>query len=155
MKRALFLLALTLMITGVRAESGLVVQPMSGSEQVIALSRIGRMVARQDYVYFYAKDKTLLAKYETSEIRRITFAAPTDDVQVAAEVVRVFPNPALAALVVSGGGGEMLRVYSLKGELVMTCPVTGTETTVNVEGLSAGTYILVTGINHVTKFIKK
>lgn len=154
MKRTLFLLALAFLMTEARAESSLVVEPLNGENQVLALSRIGRMVAQPDYVYFYAKDKTLLAQYETAKIRRISFGTPTDDAQVSAAQVRVYPNPAQDALIVSGAEGEQLRVYDMQGGLMLTQPVTGAETTVRVATLPTGTYLLLTG-KQVIRFIKK
>ncbi|MCR4665426.1 MAG: T9SS type A sorting domain-containing protein [Paludibacteraceae bacterium] len=154
MKRTLFLLALTFLMTEVRAESSLVVEPLNGSGQVLALSQIGKLVAQSDYVYFYAKDKTLLAKYETSEIRRLSFGTPTDDVLVSAAKVSVYPNPAQDALIVSGAEGEQLRVYDMQGGLLLTQPVTGEETTINVSTLPTGTYLLLTG-KQVIRFIKQ
>ena len=154
MKRTLFLFILSLMLISAQAESRLLIEPLSGSERVLALSQIGRIVAQRDFVFFYAKDNSVLAKLPTSEIRRISFNTPTEDVQLTATTMRVYPNPTQDALIVSGAEGTRLRVYNLNGELLIEQPVSGDETTVNVTSLPAGTYLLLTG-NQVTKFIKQ
>ena len=154
MKRVLLLFFLSLSIISAQAESRLVLESLSGSESVMALSQIGRMITQRDYVYFYAKDNTFLAAFPTDAIRRISFNTPTADEQVSAVSVRVYPNPTHDALIVSGAEGEQLRVYNMQGELVITQPLNENETTINVTSLVAGTYLLLTG-NQVTRFIKQ
>lgn len=141
------------------AESSLVIEPLTGAERVYAIQLIGKIRFEDRSACLYDKQGAQLGCTPTRDIRKIVFSdkpeTPTDVNYPAMPVMQVYPNPAHSQLMVQGVESEqVLRVYSMQGQLFITTIADGHTATVNVSGLNAGNYLLQVGAE-IVKFIKQ
>lgn len=156
MKIKFLLLGWCLLPVLLLAEKALTVVPLAGEEQTVLLSKIGKLYFSNDTVYLYAHNGVLLGETCVLDIRKIVFVdAETAVENVSADVVRVYPNPAMDYLVVEGlPERTMVRVFSLDGRLMLEQSAGGNPMVVQVGELPAGTWLLQMNTSLV-KFVKK
>lgn len=156
MKIRFLLLGWCLLPVLLLAEKALIVVPLAGEEQTVFLSKIGKLYFSNDTVYLCAHNGVLLGEACVLDIRKIVFVdAETAVENVSADVVRVYPNPAMDYLVVEGlPERTMVRVFSLDGRLMLEQSAGGNTTVVQVGELPAGTWLLQMNTSLV-KFVKK
>ena len=159
MKKRFFILPLLLLSAMmVRAEKGVTILPLAGSEQQYAISLIGQISFNNKIMYLYDKSGNELGHTPTSEINMIVFQEVTNPVTALDNTpqagVLVFPNPTQDQLIIRGlQGNQTIRVYDLNGRLVSAMSTDGDNTVVTVSDLQRGTYLLQIGAE-VVKFIK-
>ena len=152
MKKVLFLFA---MVCGMQAmAASLVIQKSDGAQQAQDIARIGKWVYEGKDLLLLDKGGNVLAQEPYAEVRRVTFkneGTPISMETAAADVLRVYPNPAQELLMVQGlDADETLRVYDLQGRLLKAAQ----GNSIRVADLQEGTYLLQVG-TQVVRFIKQ
>ena len=140
------------------AESSLVMVPLSGIERTYAIQHIGKIRVEDNSTCLYDKQGALLGCTPTHEIRKIVFrdkAEPSTGFNTpVTAAVQVYPNPTRSQLIVHGiETQQVVRVYSIQGQLLITAVADGNGATVDVSGLHTGSYLLQVGAE-IVKFIK-
>lgn len=156
MKRTIFILPLLLLTVMARAEAGLQVHYLTGSDKQYAVSLIGQITFADNVMYLYDKSKTELGHTAVADIDKIVFGeyvpSSVNDIEVR---VAVYPNPTHDALMVKGlAAGQTVRVYDLQGRLLSATQTQAESTLIDVSALQNGTYLLQIGAE-VVKFIKE
>lgn len=156
MKRTILILPLLLLTVMARAEAGLQVHYLTGSDKQYAVSLIGQITFADNVMYLYDKSKTELGHTAVADIDKIVFGeyvpSSVNDIEVR---VAVYPNPTHDALMVKGlAAGQTVRVYDLQGRLLSATQTQAESTLIDVSALQNGTYLLQIGAE-VVKFIKE
>ena len=157
MKHKLLLFPLLFSAIIAKAETSLIVQPLSGDEQAQALSTIGYVKVIYDSLFVYSHSDMLLGKNAIKDIRHIRYGEPNgqegiDDVNVT--TCRVYPNPTQDMLIIDGSNAGKALIFDLNGRLLQTIPLYGEKAMINVTALPQGDYLLF--LNTQTyKFIKQ
>lgn len=156
MKRTILILPLLLLTVMARAEAGLQVHYLTGSDKQYAVSLIGQITFADNVMYLYDKSKTELGHTAVSDIDKIVFGehvpSSVNDIEVR---VAVYPNPTHDAMVIKGlSAGQTVRVYDLQGRLLSATQTQAESTLIDVSALQNGTYLLQIGAE-VVKFIKE
>ena len=156
MKRTILILPLLLLTVMARAEAGLQVHYLTGSDKQYAVSLIGQITFADNVMYLYDKSKTELGHTAVADIDKIVFGeyvpSSVNDIEVR---VAVYPNPTHDALMVKGlPAGQTVRVYDLQGRLLSATQTQAESTLIDVSALQNGTYLLQIGAE-VVKFIKE
>ena len=138
-------------------QTHLTIVPLSGSEQHFAITKIGKIIFEDDKMVLYDFENKQLGATPVSEIGKIVFGndviTGVNEVQVSS--LLIFPNPTQESLIVRGLVGEqVVRVFSLQGQLIQSAVSTDGEAQLHVGGLQNGTYLLQAGAQ-VVKFIKQ
>ncbi len=141
------------------AQSNLVIVPLSDSERTYAIQQIGKIRIEDHSACLYDKQGALLGCTPTRQIRRIVFSdqseTPTGFDKPFASAIELYPNPAQSQLIVQGiEAQQVVRVYSIQGQLLITAVADANTATLNVSGLHTGSYLLQIGAEFV-KFIKQ
>lgn len=157
--RRLLFLSLLLYAVGVFAQepTHMSIVPLNGAEEQLAITQIGKITFSEDVMYLWAKNGDLLGSTPVSLIDKIVFTGELfhsiDNVNDCR--IQVFPNPTSESLIVRGLEDEqVVRVYSMDGQLMQSAVTINGESKLQVNGLQSGTYLLQAGAN-VVKFIKK
>jgi hypothetical protein len=156
MKRTILILPLLLLTVMARAEAGLQVHYLTGSDKQYAVSLIGQITFADNVMYLYDKSKTELGHTAVADIDKIVFGeyvpSSVNDIEVR---VAVYPNPTHDAMVIKGlSAGQTVRVYDLQGRLLSATQTQAESTLIDVSALQNGTYLLQIGAE-VVKFIKE
>lgn len=107
-----------------------------------------------------ALDGTILAERNLyDDIRRIVFleddGGPTVDVDDNLLHIKVFPNPAQEMIYIEGlNEGEIIRLFSLDGQLLISQIANASSTAISVNSLSNGIYLIQVD-TEIVKFIKQ
>ena len=155
MKKILLILLLFVAVV-TKAETSLIIQPLTGDEQAQALSTIGYAKVTQDSLFIYLHSEMLLCKNAIKDIRHIRYgesneATSIDDADE--PTCRIYPNPTQDMLVVENAGDDKAFIIDLNGQLLQRVAINGDHATINVTSLPQGDYILL--LNTQTyKFIK-
>lgn len=130
----------------------LIITPHSGAQLAQDIAAIGKWVFVGADLQLIDKSGTILASEPIANIRKITFVegSTTAVEDVKKTDILIYPNPAQDVLIINGIEPEQLRVYDMKGQMVL-CEY-GTE--VHISNLADGTYLLQIG-TQVVRFIKK
>ena len=157
MKR-FFLIAALFWSVSVCAESHLVIEPLAGAELRYAVQCIGKMQFEGNTTCLYDKHGALLGCKPIHETRKIVFSdaeVQTGMDNSSATVIQVYPNPTHAQLIIQGlDDKQVVRIYSLQGQMLICATAIGCTAIVDVNGLQAGNYILQAGAE-IVKFIKQ
>ena len=157
MKR-FFLIAALFWSVSVCAESHLVIEPLAGAELRYAVQCIGKMQFEGSTTCLYDKQGALLGCKPIHETRKIVFSDAdvlTGMDNPSATVIQVYPNPTHAQLIIQGlDDKQVVRIYSLQGQMLISATAIGCTAIVDVNGLQAGNYILQAGAE-IVKFIKQ
>ncbi len=142
-----FLLSMQAMSTN------LVIESHSGATLLQDITLIGQWKFQDDYLYLLDKSGAILASESLDNIKEITFSNSVNtnlnNVQSYNTIV-VYPNPTQDVLYVKGMDAQTIRVYDLKGNMLLT--EHGTQ--IHVADIANGTYLLQIG-TQVVRFIKK
>ena len=155
MKKLFFLPLLLWSVVG-RAQQQLIVEPLHAEEQVFTIARIGKLTMDSQTLYLYATDGTLLGQTDYADLRRIRFDFGDDSSGLNDNKVglRVYPNPATESIIIDGlQDGQTVRVYDPNGH-ILHAQTAQAQTTVPVQHLPNGTYLLQVGAQ-IVKFIKQ
>ena len=158
MKRILLTVALFWSVS-VGAESHLVIAPLAGAELSYAVQCIGKIQFEDNAACLYDKQGVRLGCKPVHDTRKILFTdrpdTPTPTLQPSTTAIQVYPNPTQSQLIIQGLDDEqVVRVYSLQGQMLLSATATGSTATVDVNGLQVGNYILQVGAE-IVKFIKQ
>ena len=140
------------------AETSLIIQPLTGTEQANALAQIGYVKVTQDSLFVFSHGDFLLSKVAIKEVRQIRYGEPNeqqgiDDIQVTT-TCRVYPTPTMDRLIIENATCEKVYICDLNGRLLQTTPINGEHTSINVTSLPKGDYLLLLN-NQTIKFIKQ
>ena len=131
----------------------LVVKPLIGQECITALGRVGKLVYSGDSLYVYDKAQALVFSNLLANVKhvRLSNEQPSTPTNVenmqggSALQVKVYPNPTQDILIVENAQGDVLRLYTIGGQLVTTQPVENGAVQVNMTELPTGNYLLLSG----------
>ena len=142
MKRKLIILSLLFVAIAAKAETSLIIQPLTGKEQANALAQIGYVKVAQDSLFVFSHSDFLLSKIAINDVRYIRYGEPneatsTEDVQ-AATTCRVYPNPTQDMLIIDNANCEKAYIFDLNGRLLQTAPINGEHTSINMTSLPQG-----------------
>ena len=153
MKRFLLILGVFAMMGSAKAVPSLVVKTLSGKECITALGSIGKVVYSGDSLYVYDKAQTLVFSDLLANVQHIRFSDEQPSTPTSVEntqgnnalQVKVYPNPTQDILMVENAQGDVLRLYSMDGRLVVTQAVENGSAQVNMAELPTGNYLLLSG----------
>ena len=153
MKRFLFLLGLSVLVMSAKAVPSLVVKPLSGKECITALGSIGKVVYSGDSLYVYDAAKNVVFSDLLANVQHIRFSDEQPSTPTSVEntqgnnalQVKVYPNPTQDILMVENAQGDVLRLYSMDGRLVVTQVVENGSAQVDMAELPTGNYLLLSG----------
>ena len=153
MKRFLFLLGMLVLVISAQAVPSLVVKPLSGKECITALGNIGKVVYSGDSLYVYDAAKNVVFSDLLANVQHIRFSdeQPSTPTQVENTQnnsnlqVKVYPNPTHDILMVENAQGNVLRLYTMGGQLVTIQPVNNGSAQVKMSDLPSGNYLLLSG----------
>lgn len=159
MRKFLLLTPLLLWAMTIRAEvNHLRIETLFGMEQQCALASIGKLVLGTDELCLYDQKGDWLGCTSLAQVGSIVFyeetSISTSLDEVAKPTVQVFPNPTQDALFIRGVGNEQtVRLFSLKGQLILSTNAKDGEAVLQVGTLEDATYLLQIGAQ-VVKVIK-
>ena len=153
MKRFLFLLGMLVLVISAQAVPSLVVKPLSGKECITALGCIGKLVYSSDSLYVYDVTQELVFYDLLANVQHIRFSDEQPNTPTSVEntqgnnalQVKVYPNPTQDILMVENAQGNVLRLYTMGGQLVTIQPVNNGSAQVNMTELPTGNYLLISG----------
>ncbi len=125
------------------------------ANQTVAVSKIDYLLASDNDRDFsiVLKSGNIVAGVKKATVSDSEAGVETLDGQK--PVVRFFPNPVAERLLVSGcKTGSSLEILTMDGRLVKSVEMSEGETSIDVEGLTKGYYLLKTE-NSSVKFLKK
>lgn len=131
----------------------LVVKPLSAKECITALGNIGKIVYSGDSLYVYDAAKNVVFGDLLANVQHIRFSDEQPNTPTSVEntqgestlQVKVYPNPTQDVLMVENAQGNVLRLYTMGGQLVTIQPVNNGSAQVNMTELPAGNYLLISG----------
>ena len=137
----------------------LTIHPLTGNAMQTALASVGRVVYHGDSLYVFDHAGYRVYHEALAKIRRVDYSGnplPTDiaPAENTTTTVVAYPNPTQGQLMVQHAEGDLVRVYALQGELLLTAPLYDGAATLDVSHLPAGTYLLLVQ-NGVFQFIKQ
>ena len=151
MKQKILVVSLfLLLIMPLRAEQSLRVEYLDGSEMRELLSNISRweIDGENETFRLIALDGTLLfQKSLYDDIARIVFFEDKGNTEVSLEkneyFITAYPNPTSGVLFIKGvSQGEIIRVFSLEGRLIISQEAGSVNETLDVSVLDSGVYLL-------------
>jgi len=153
MKRFLLILGVFAMMGSAKAVPSLVVKPLSGKECITALGSIGKVVYSGDSLYVYDAAKNVVFSDLLANVQHIRFSDEQPSTPTSVEntqgdnalQVKVYPNPTQDILMVENAQGDVLRLYSMDGRLVVTQTVESGSAQVDMAELPTGNYLLLSG----------
>lgn len=158
MKRKLIILSLLFVAIAARAETSLIIQPLTGQEQANAFAQIGYVKVTHDSLFVFSHSDFLLSKIAIKDVRYIRYGEPNEATSIDAAQVsttcRVYPNPTQDMLIIDNANCEKVYIFDLNGRLLQTTPINGERTSINVTSLPQGDYLLLLN-NQTIKFIKQ
>ena len=153
MKRILLILGVFAMVGSAKAVPSLVVKPLNGAECITALGVVGKLVYSGDSLYVYDKAQTLVFSDLLANVKHVRLSDEQPSTPTHVEntqgnntlQVKVYPNPTQEVLHVENAQGDVLRLYSMDGRLVVTQAVENGAAQVDMAELPAGNYLLLSG----------
>lgn len=153
MKNKFILICVIFCSLQMMAIPSLVVKPLIGQECITALESVGKLVYSGDSLYVYDKAQTLVFSDLLANVKHVRFSdeqpsTPTnvENTQGGSTVqVKAYPNPTQDILIVENAQGDVLRLYTMGGQLLTAQPVENGSTQVNMSELPAGNYLLLSG----------
>ena len=153
MNRFLFLLGFLCLMMSAKAVPSLVVKPLSGRECITALGSVGKVVYSGDSMYVYDKVKILVFSDLIAKVQHVRFSDEQPNTPTTVEntqgnnalQVKVYPNPTQDILMVENAQGNVLRLYTMGGQLVTIQPVNNGSAQVRMSDLPSGNYLLLSG----------
>ena len=150
-----------LSINNAYSEMFMKLELLSNEEYNKSLFIIGKILIDKDVLSLYDRNNYLLAEQNLNEVKEISFTkdinttTPTKDETISTKPqIIIYPNPTENTLIINGTNeNDIIRIYSIDGNLLFQENSNTTKRTLNVNELSSGTYLLQVGIN-IVKFIK-
>ncbi len=158
MKRKLIIPCLLFVAIAAMAETSLIVKPLTDEEQATALSTIGYIKMTPESLYVYSYSDLLLSQKAINDINYLHFgksenATSFENVQVTT-TCRVYPNPTQNMLIIENANCDKAYIFDISGRLLQTTSIEGDCTSINVNSLPLGEYLLFLG-NQTVKFLKQ
>ena len=133
------------------AVPSLVVKPLAGQECITALCSIGKLMYSGDSLYVYDKVQTLVFSDLRANVKHVRFSneqpntpSSLENTQdVSALQVKVYPNPTQEVLHVENAQGDVLRLYTMAGQLLIVQPIENGAAQVDMTALPSGNYLLI------------
>ena len=149
----MFLVGFLCLVMIAKAVPSLVVKPLSGKECITALGNIGKVVYSSDSLYVYDAMQELVFSDLLANVRHIRFSDEQPSTPTNLEntqgnnalQVKVYPNPTQDILMVENAQGNVLRLYTIGGQLVTIQPVNNGSAQVKMSDLPSGNYLLLSG----------
>ena len=149
----MFLVGFLCLVMIAKAVPSLVVKPLSGKECITALGNIGKVVYSSDSLYVYDAMQELMFSDLLANVRHIRFSDEQPSTPTNLEntqgnnalQVKVYPNPTQDILMVENAQGNVLRLYTIGGQLVTIQPVNNGSAQVKMSDLPSGNYLLLSG----------
>ena len=131
----------------------LVVKLLSAKECITALGNISKIVYSGDSLYVYDAAQNVVFSDLLANVQHIRFSDEQPNTPTSVEntqgestlQVKVYPNPTQDVLMVENAQGNVLRLYTMGGQLVIIQPVNNGSAQVNMTELPAGNYLLISG----------
>lgn len=157
MKKIITLLAVIFCINAIwAAKERIVIEYLNSEEQELELKKVSTIEFSIKYLYFFDRSGEEIARELIKDVRKISFTEEGTAVESVDDILMVvYPNPTMDALFVQGLSiGDVVRIYSLDGELVKKQTVESEIVQISVNDITPGSYILQSNTK-VVKFIKK
>jgi hypothetical protein len=93
-------------------------------------------------------------------VSKLETVTGTEDLVVATDIIRIYPNPASDILTVenTANQNEYISIYNIQGQLILEYPIEQGKSKINIKGLTKGVYIIkIYSSNNesLTKFVKE
>lgn len=152
MKRFLLILGIFAMVGSAQAVPSLVVKPLRGAECITALGVVGKLVYSADSLYVYDKAQALVFSDLLANVKHVRFSDEQPSTTHVENTqgnntlqVKVYPNPTQDILMVENAQSDVLRLYTMNGQLVVKQAVENGSAQVSMAELPAGNYLLLSG----------
>ena len=152
MKNKFILICAILLSVQTMAQPSLVVKPLNGKECITALGFIGKLSYSKDSLYLYDKTNTLIFSDLRRNIQHVRFSIEQDSVTNIDNVlsedvmqIKIFPNPTQNILYIENVSTDILRLYSMDGNLLQSTQIQHGNAQINIEHLPTGNYLLLCG----------
>lgn len=157
-KRLLFLMFMLAMGWQVRAEMSLVVRPMTDTDKITALQKIGKLVYSGDSLLVYDNVGALVYGDLLENVKHVRYSdevpqVPVETQYIASQIV-VYPNPTVDVLYIDNAEVGEVRLYTADGRLLQVVEAHEGRVAVDMSAYPAGTYVLFCG-GDVFSVIKK
>ena len=149
MKRKLTFISMLFVTIAAIAETSLIIQPLTGTEQANALAQIGYVKVTQDSLFVFTHSDVLLSKTAIKDIRHIRFGESNESTSIgnvqATTSCRVYPNPTQDMLIIENANCDKAYIFDINGRLLQTTSIDRDHTSINVNSLPLGEYLLFLG----------
>lgn len=161
MKKTLLLLSfVAIYFCSAKAEISLVVRPLSGSDCISALQKIGKLTYSGDSLLVYDTGQTLIYGELLANVKHIRYS----DEQIGPSVgnkqtsdyleIAIYPNPTADVLYIDNVKDNTIRLYSTDGRLLQVHKASDDRVELNISNYASGVYILICN-NKAFNIIKK
>ena len=145
-KRLLFMLLVLVIGLQVRAEMSLVVRPMTDTDKITALQKIGKLVYSGDSLLVYDNEAVLVYGDLLENVKHVRYSdeepqTPVETQYIASQIV-VYPNPTADVLYIDNAEVGEVRLYTADGRLLQVVEAHEGRVAVDMSAYSAGTYVL-------------
>lgn len=161
MKKILLLLSfVAIYFCSAKAEISLVVRPLSGSDCISVLQKIGKLTYSGDSLLVYDTGQTLIYGELLANVKHIRYSdeqiGPSVDNKQTSDYleIAIYPNPTADVLYVDNVKDNTIRLYSTDGRLLQVHKASGDRVELNISNYASGVYILVCN-NKAFNIIKK
>ena len=161
MKKTLLLLSfVAIYFCSAKAEISLVVRPLSGSDCISALQKIGKLTYSGDSLLVYDTGQTLIYGELLANVKHIRYSdeqiGPSVDNKQTSDYleIAIYPNPTADILYVDNVKDNTIRLYSTDGRLLQVHKASGDRVELNISNYASGVYVLICN-KKVFNIIKK
>jgi len=145
-KRLLFLLFVLAIGLQVRAEMSLVVRPLTDTDKITALQKIGKLVYSGDSLLVYDNVGVLVYGDLLENVKHVRYSdeepqVPVETQYIASQIV-VYPNPTADVLYIDNAEVGEVRLYTADGRLLQVVEAHDGRVAVDMSAYPAGTYVL-------------
>ena len=144
--RLLFMLLVLAIGLQVRAEMSLVVRPMTDTDKITALQKIGKLVYSGDSLLVYDNVGALVYGDLLENVKHVRYydeepQTPIETQYIASQIV-VYPNPTADVLYIDNAEVGEVRLYTASGRLLQVVEAHDGRVAVDMSAYPAGTYVL-------------
>lgn len=161
MKKTLLLLSfVAIYFCSAKAEISLVVRPLSGSDCISALQKIGKLTYSGDSLLVYDTGQTLIYGELLANVKHIRYSdeqiGPSVDNKQTSDYleIAIYPNPTADVLYVDNVKDNTIRLYSTDGRLLQVHKASDDRVELNISNYASGVYVLICN-KKVFNIIKK
>ena len=148
MRHKLFLSVMVLAFGAQMMGANLVLVKSNGQQEAQNVAAIGKWVYVGNDLQLISHDGEVLAQESVLEIRKIVFAkanTSTSPENAGDKTIYIYPNPTQDILMVENAQGDVLRLYSMDGRLVVMQAIENGSAQVDMAELPTGNYLLLSG----------